>query len=121
MTNLMQDGSLWLIERAKESGGRSITYCRGSIRVSITAVPKLEETEVIDEDGFGTGAQLDDFLIEASDLVVAGAVTLPRAGDRIEMGSDTFEVVPPSGTEKAFETYDVSGTILEVHTKRIGK
>ena len=79
------------------------------------------------DNGTGVGETFEsrDFLILATDLVLAGEQTLPRAGDRIrESGSPDstsyiYEVLAP-GNEPAWRFSDPYRRTLRIHTKQIG-
>ena len=65
---------------------------------------------------------LRDYLIDAEDLVLAGAQVQPQAGDRIEETDDTgavwvHEVVKPGGNEQEWRWHDRGRRTYRIHTK----
>jgi len=63
-----------------------------------------------------------DYLVRASDLILAGAVTLPKPGDLI-LESDgiatyTYEVMAP-GDEPPWRYSDMNRATLRIHTKQV--
>lgn len=118
----MQDGAAWLSGQLKTAAGVSVTYARGPLSVSLTAVPTLHEYEVVDDEGFGIVMLSRDYLVHTEDLVLGGSEIAPRAGDRITetVGGvvDTYEVMP-LGQKKEYEPADSDGLLLLVHTKQV--
>ncbi len=65
---------------------------------------------------------LRDYLIDAADLVLAGAGVQPQAGDRIEETDAngvvwTHEVVKPGGNEPEWRWHDRGRQTYRIHTK----
>ena len=122
MSNIIQDGLAWFQEQLHAAGGVSVSYQRGALSVTITATPKPHEYEVVDDDGFGIVMLSRDYIVNVSDLVLAGAEFAPRSGDRIveTLGgvAQTFEVMA-LGQKHEYEPFDSDGLMLLVHTKKV--
>lgn len=123
MSNLLQDGAAWLADRLIDHAGVSIAYQRGASSVAITATASMHRYDVVDTEGFGITALSRDYLVRAADLVIGGDEVVPRSGDRVTETirgvSQTFEVMA-IGQLKEFEPVDTDGTLLKIHTKKIG-
>lgn len=101
---------------------RTVVYQRGADAVEIAATIGRTEFEQVDEHGVVQRLQSRDFLVRAADLVLAGAPTLPKAGDRIRetVGAQTFvyEVMAP-GNEPPWRYSDPYRKALRIHTKHV--
>ena len=91
------------------------TYWQGKADISITAIPKMVEYEVVGDEGHLTKVTRTDWSIPAADLTVT-----PRAGDRIERASGAVYEVVPIDKRPIAET-DVSGHVIVVHTKQVAR
>lgn len=122
MTNILQDGVVWLGGQLGDHAGVTITYTRGANSVSITATVSMHEYDVIDTDGVVTAVTSRDYVIHSADLILAAVEVLPRAGDRIaetiDGTAETFEVMPLAGT-RAFDPVDPDSVLLKIHTKKV--
>lgn len=122
MTNMLQDGVVWLGGQLKDAAGLTITYSRGIQSVSLTATATLHQYEITEQDGFVTTFVSRDYLLHAADLVLDSTAVTPRAGDRIGETiagtATTFEVVPV-GDAPCYVHEDPDGTLLTVHTKKV--
>ena len=65
-----------------------------------------------------------DYIVEATRLVLGGAVTLPRKGDRIREADGAkayvYEVMAP-GSEPCWRYSDLERRALRIHTKLVGQ
>jgi hypothetical protein len=120
--DLLQTGLTWLAGRLHEQVSRPVTYERGADSVVLQATPGKTEFEQTDAQGFRMVSEVRDWLIPATDLVLAGIVTLPERGDRIrETDGDTvhvYEVVPVGGAPP-YRFTDPYRTLLRVHVREI--
>src|SRR5262245_36890457 len=121
-TSAFEDQVAAGIAQHEAATGKPVNYVRTiagvATTVNLTAsigrtVYKLEDRRAARLD-FGTR----DYLIRAAALVLGGNLTVPRVGDRIVDGSDTFEVQSPND-EPCFRPSDQFGIRLRVHTKKI--
>lgn len=118
----MQRGASWLSDRLQAAAGRTITYRRNQLTVSITGVSVLNEYEAVDDDGFRTTLQIHDWLFAPEDIVLRSETITPRPGDRITetlSGVTVVYEVTPIGDAPCVEWVDTSGIMIRVHTKRI--
>jgi hypothetical protein len=122
MTNILQDGAAWLGSQLKAHAGVSVTYTRGTDSASITATATMQQYDVVDAEGFSTSVVSRDYLVHAADLVLAGSLIVPRAGDQIAETiagvACTFEVMP-LGEKREFDPLDSDGLLLLIHTKKV--
>lgn len=125
MADLLQTSQEWLADQLKEHASRQVVYQRGAQQVTVQAT--IGRTLMKLEDGYG-GIRMEwtdrDFLIQAADLVLGGAVVTPERGDRVLETVDTstsvFEVMAFGG-EPPWRFSDPFGKLLRIHTKRISQ
>lgn len=131
MTDLLQRGATFLEDQRHKHMTRPVVYLRGSDSVEVQAT--IGRTVFDQQDQFGVLHRTEsrDFLIRAADLVLAGAMTppnagettLPKAGDRVREPAGTaallYEVMAPEG-EPPFRYSDPERITLRIHTKFIG-
>lgn len=122
MPDVLEKGLAWLDDQRHAHMTRTVVYQRGADAVEIAATIGRTEFEQVDEHGVVQRLQSRDFLVRAADLVLAGAPTLPRAGDRIRetAGAQTFvyEVMAP-GNEPPWRFSDPYRKALRIHTKHV--
>jgi len=122
MPDVLEKGLAWLDDQRHAHMTRTVVYQRGANAVEIAATIGRTEFEQVDEYGVVQRLQSRDFLVRAADLVLAGATTLPKAGDRIRetVGAQTFvyEVMAP-GNEPPWRYSDPYRKALRVHTKHV--
>ncbi len=122
MPDVLEKGLAWLDDQRHAHMTRTVVYQRGSDAVEIAATIGRTEFEQVDEHGVVQRIQSRDFLVRAADLVLAGAPTLPKAGDRIRetVGTQTFvyEVMAP-GNEPPWRYSDPYRKALRIHTKHV--
>ena len=122
MPDVLEKGLAWLDDQRHAHMTRTVVYQRGADAVEIAATIGRTEFEQVDEFGAVQRLQSRDFLVRAADLVLAGAPTLPKAGDRIRetVGAQTFvyEVMAP-GNEPPWRYSDPYRKALRVHTKHV--
>lgn len=123
MTNMLQDGVVWLGGQLKNSAGLTVSYSRGAYSVSLTATATYHEYQILDEEGFATVVLSRDYLLHAADVVLNAVQVTPRSGDRITETisgvSVVFEVMPLSESVREYEQLDPDGALLKVHTKKV--
>ena len=108
----------------RRAAGRRITYRRpssggGSESVDLTAVKGTSRYNATETDGLTTEVNIEDFLIDVAALRLGGSAVQPKAGDRIEEGGLTYEVMAPGGNEPAWRHLDAGRTTYRIHTKLI--
>ncbi len=124
MTNLLQSGQEWLANQLKIHASSDVIYQRGAGQVSVQAI--IGRTLLKLEDGYG-GVHMEwtdrDFLIQPTDLVIAGLPILPERGDTIRETQSgktyIYEVMAP-GSEPPWRWSDPHRKLLRIHTKQIG-
>lgn len=101
---------------------RTVSYQRGGETIALAATIGRTTFEQTDPHGVIHRTESRDFLVRATDLVLAGETTLPEAGDRIRETMDgttyVYEVMAP-GHEPPFRTSDPYRRTLRIHTKYI--
>jgi len=122
MPDVLEKGLAWLDDQRHAHMTRTVVYQRGADAVEIAATIGRTEFEQIDEHGVVQRLQSRDFLVRTADLVLAGAPTLPKAGDRIRetAGAQTlvYEVMAP-GNGPPWRYSDPYRKALRIHTKHV--
>jgi hypothetical protein len=118
MSDILQSGSEWLAAKLKATASQLVTYQRGRDTVSVSATLGTSEEEVFDSGG-GTSmhTRRSDFIVTAEDLVIDGETITPRSGDRIVMGSRTYEVMALADG-KVYQEIPF-GLLLRIHARLI--
>ena len=120
MPDRLAQGLAWLEEQRTRHLSRMVTYQRGAETVEITATIGKTTFEQVDEYGVVHRIESRDFLVLTADLVLGGARTLPKAGDRVcETDGDqmfVYEVMAPAG-EPPWRYSDAYRRTLRIHTK----
>jgi len=116
MVTAIQSAVLASYKAQRAAGGRSITYTRGvnsvSLTVNVGSSPSLVANDfgvVIDERHYR------DFLILASELILATVTVTPARADVITEGTKTFLVISEGGSPH-FTYSDSYDQIIRVHT-----
>jgi hypothetical protein len=122
MPDVLEKGLAWLDDQRHTHMTRTVVYQRGADAVEIAATIGRTEFEQVDEHGVVQRLQSRDFLVRTADLALAGAPTLPKAGDRIRetVGAQAFvyEVMAP-GNEPPWRYSDSYRKALRIHTKHV--
>ena len=122
MSDLLEKASNWLEEKRTQHVSRVVSYARGVQSVDVPATIGRTTFEV--DDGFGVlvCCESRDFLILASDLVLAGETQTPQRGDRIRETQDqqtfVYEVTAP-GKEPCWRWSDSYRKTLRIHSKQV--
>lgn len=99
--------------------GQPITYRRGLVQLSITAMPDSPQETNITVDGISLEYGERDFAVNLVDLLTLG---LPEEGDQIDWVSAgktyTHKAFQTGGT-KCYDTLDNHNLRFAVHTKLI--
>jgi hypothetical protein len=120
--DLLQRGSRWLEGQRNKHLTRQVAFARGGQLVQVAAT--VGKTVFRVDKGYGVQERIEsrDYLILASDLVIAGAPILPKAGDQIREtdGTKTFvyEILAP-GNEPVYRYSDLYRVTLRIHTKLV--
>lgn len=101
--------------------GIPITYRRGDDSVELTAVVGQTATSLaIDEAGSQVRGSIRDYLVLPEDLVLDGAVTKPRPGDRITDPDGVVLEVARLAGEPGWRWSDPGRQVVRIHTQEIG-
>lgn len=123
MTSAMQRAFAGAQAALRRSHGESVTYCRGTVTVEIQALEGRSGFETVGESGVVVYVESRDWLVAAADLMLAGAVVQPLAGDTISVlrpdGKRHVYQVMPIGSESHFRISDNDGATLRIHTKEV--
>lgn len=122
MADILQRGSDWLENQRHTHATRTVTYERSMDSVSMAATIGRTIFEVDNGHGVLERIESRDFLVLATDLLLAGVPVLPQRGDRIRetQGANTYvyEVMAP-GKEPEWRWSDPYRKTLRIHTKQI--
>lgn len=123
MPNLLEQGSNWLEEQRRQHCTTPVTYHRGDQSVQVQASIGRTVFKTVSEYGVVERIVSRDFLILASELVIAGQAVLPQRGDFIKelVAGETHvhEVMAPA-KEPEWRYSDPYRKTLRIHTKFIG-
>jgi len=121
MTTLLQSGAAWLAGQLKTHAAIDVSYERSGDVCEVSAVQGSTPWDVIDSGGAPVRFISCDWRLTAADLVLAGLIATPEAGDKIvdRNGEQvlTYEVLPPDG-KNCFERLP-QGVELIVYSKLI--
>lgn len=101
--------------------GVAITYSRPSASQSVAiakAVPGRSNHDVTQDGVVIEQVKSRDYLVLLSELVLGGASTLPRKGDRITEGGKEYAILC-MGTEAQWKYTDQSEQIIRIHTREV--
>jgi len=120
--DLLDQGTAWLDGMRQTHLSRLVTYQRGVESVDLAATLGSTTYEAADEAGVIVQAKATDFIMSADALVLGGAATKPRVGDRIRVPSGVkvlvFEVLHLAGAGH-YHPSDPHGRMLRIHTKQV--
>ena len=123
MGDLLAQGSAWLEAQRTAHLTQPVVYQRGTLTVQVAASIGKTVFQVDNASGFLERIESRDYLVLASELVLAGQQALPQRGDRIREaagGSElVYEVMAP-GSEPCWRYSDPYRQTLRIHTKLIG-
>ena len=114
MANMLADAATWLAGQQQAHLATTVTYRRGGSSLSSIAMTRGASGRQVDQ-LTGILSWFDqDWLVPASVLTIGP----PVAGDKIEVGTAIYEVLPPDG-EDCWRWSDQHETIYRIHSKRI--
>ena len=120
--DLLNTGAAWLEEQRHQHLTRTVMYERGADSVELAATVGRTEFEQADEYGVVRRTESRDFLVRTQDLVIGGALALPKSGDRVRETTGAtayvYEVMAPGG-EPPFRYSDPKRLTLRIHTKHV--
>ncbi len=122
MADLLGEAIEWLEEQRHAHATVSVIYTRGDEILPLQATIGSTSVEAVDEQGNVIRAERRDFIVRAADLVLAGGLDAPLAGDTITLVlSATGQTQVYEVTELIGQTYntDPDGLSLRIHTQRI--
>jgi len=121
MSDILQDAATWLAGKQKSFLAQTITYTRGNDSVEITAMAAKSTYQVDNGHGIIEEVTLQDFIIDAADLIIDDIEILPQRDDIIEWGvagvATRFLVCGMPGVPP-FQRDAYRGR-LRIHTKEI--
>ena len=123
MTNVLEQGSLWLSDQIDHYAVSSVLYRRGSLTVPVQAGKGRSTFELTDTSGILVEIESRDFLISAGNLFLDEMPILPEVGDRIieTVGGKLHAYeVSNFGSEQSYRFCDPYRYTLRIHTRYIG-
>lgn len=123
MADMLEQAATWLDGIRRDHASQTVIYERDDRLVEVAATIGQKSYEVADSCGASVWVESTDFVITAADLVIAGVLTLPEAGDRIRMEAGgvvrIFEVMAPGGDMSHYTAADPYRTAWRVHSKHV--
>ena len=122
MTDILENGSNWLLDQLRVNASHEVTYRRVDEALAIQATVGRTVFEQDDGAGVIVRTEVRDYLIDTVDLVLSGKQELPKRGDRIEelqSGQLFIYEVMSIGTEPHWRYSDPYRKTLRIHTKHI--
>lgn len=121
MVDLMAKASALVASRLRSHLSRPVEYRRGGETIDLNATIGKTIFEVDSEVGF-MRVESRDFIVQADELRLSGALTVPRRGDLViectGSGDVIHEVVAPPGTPE-WRWSDVDRRTVRIHTKQV--
>jgi hypothetical protein len=124
MPNMLDVGSAWLERMREKHATMDVEYVRGGETFSLRATVGKTVFQVSREYGLFERTESRDYIVDSARLILAGAVTLPKKGDRVREtdGAKAFiyEVMAP-GMEPCWRYSDLQRRALRIHTKLVAQ
>lgn len=122
MGDLLRSGVGWHLKKLKEGASLAMIYRRGALSVNVQVTRGRSEYQTYDDEGNLVTEVTDaTFIMPADELTLAGSITKPVDGDRLEevtgRGTRTYEVMS-KGNRRPF-ALDASTQMLRIHTKLV--
>ncbi|HBG28591.1 MAG: hypothetical protein A2Y10_08590 [Planctomycetes bacterium GWF2_41_51] len=117
MSNILKNGIQFLADKLKSHASETVIYKRGADTINICASFGKTNYQIENESGFQIGGEITDFLFSAADLIIDGLVTVPKAGDRIEVDGKVYEALFIN--DGCWRYSGPFGKIIRFHTKEI--
>jgi hypothetical protein len=117
MANLLKKGIEFLADKLKAHASETVIYKRGADSVNICASFGKTDYKIEDDSGFQIGGQVTDFLFDAADLVIDGLLTVPKAGDRVEVDGKVYEALFIN--DGCWRHSDPFRKMIRLHTKEV--
>lgn len=124
MSNIDEVGSVFLEAQRHRHRSSPVTYWRGTNCVQVQATLGRTPWEQVDAQGVLVQTESRDYLLRTVDLVLAGVMTLPIAGDRItevQNGVTYSYEVMSFGGEGPWRYSDAQRQTLRIHTKLVSR
>jgi hypothetical protein len=103
----------------KSVAGITGTYTRGQASVSVTVVPGRTQAEVA-QGALMVKLDVRDWIVRASELVLANAQAEPKPGDRLSVNGRLYEVMQRSTGVPPWQWSDPYNQVYRIHTKDVG-
>jgi len=117
MSNILKKGIEFLSDKLKAHASQTVVYKRGLEAVTIQATFGKTDYKIEDDSGFQIGGHITDFLFAASDLIIDGVLTTPKAGDQIQTDSALYEAQFIG--DGCWRYSDPFRKIIRFHTKEV--
>lgn len=118
MATLLDDAVAELLRSQQATAGVAVKYGRGVLDVELTAIPGRSQHETEGPVNEAIGTMSRDWLIDPTDLAIAGQAITPLRGDTIKVGSQVFEVVH-RGESECFRYTDQTRRMIRVYTVEV--
>lgn len=117
MTNMLSEGSAWLVGQLVDNASDPVTYSRAPITLTCSAMKGTTSFDSEQADGSMIRFESLDYIFKASEFVPL--LGLPQGGDLIYDGTHIYEVLAINGSQP-FRYSDRHRTLIRIHTKQIG-
>lgn len=119
MANMLQNGAAWFGRQLKAHTGRAVRLVQGDVSLDdLNATLAQVDYDVAEDSGFMTRVQSHDWTLVAADLdglaLRSGALII----ETINGVESRYEAMP-LGKRKCVESFDTSGVLLTLHTRKV--
>ncbi len=116
--NLINQGANWLAKQLKQHASKTVRYRRANDEIAIAAVLGRSAFEVIGDDEAITRVHTRDYIVVTNDLKLNEIAIVPREGDLIIDGNETFRVSCPTN-ETPWQHVGSERLQIRIHSQRV--
>lgn len=118
MANLINLGANWLAKQLKQHASKSVRYRRTNDEIAIDAVLGRSEFVVVGDDEAITRVHTRDYIVVTAELKLNDVAIVPREGDLIFDGDETFRVSAPNN-ETPYQYVGTERFQIRIHSQRV--
>ena len=94
--------------------GQSFVYCRGNSTSTVSMVKQTQRTEQVDS---GNGLIVEVIAVDFKCLTSALPFAVPKQGDQLKAGGETWEICPQPGGSKVYQ--QITKTVTRLHAVQV--